>query len=164
VPQAPRRKLAALQLAVLVLALPCAGCAVSVSAGSGHPQEQAYRQALSKPFKDLTAAAAKTSQVCAGGSRPNPQQCYADTAAEIAGARAVEQALRGVRTPPSFAKANADLRHGLRVFVQGLAERNAGLAAHSSAEYNASYKLVNAGLVMQKAALAESPKNAGIVG
>ena len=52
---------------------------------------------------------------------------------------------------------------GSAFLVQGLTQRNAGLAAHSSAEYAASYKLIDKGLAMQKAAFAEYPADANIV-
>ncbi len=148
----------------LLAAVLCAGCSVSVHAGQGNPQaEQAYRTAIAQPFNDLTSAAGKANRVCAGGSQPNPQQCYTDTAGEISSARAVEQALRSVPTPPRFAKANADLLHGLAIFVQGLTKRNDGLAAHSTSEYSAGENLITHGLAIQKSAFAEYPADANIV-
>jgi hypothetical protein len=155
----------ATRLALFVAAVLVAGCSVSVHAGYGKPTaEEAYRSAIAQPFNDLTAAAARTSRVCAGGSQPNPQQCYADTKAEIARVSAVERALRSTHTPAQFARANADLLRGLDVFIQGLTKRNEGLAAHSSAEYSAGSALIAKALTMQKAAFAEYPADAHIIG
>jgi hypothetical protein len=112
----------------------------------------------------LTTAAAKADQVCAGGSKPNAQQCYTDTRAVITDAKSIEHVLRHVPTPPRFHKANADLLHGLSIWIQGLTERNKALAGGSAAGYSASYKLVNRGLALQKTALAEYPPDAEISG
>ncbi len=153
------------QLALLVTAVLCVGCSISIHAGNGNPEaEQAYRQAISQPVKSLTAAASKVDRTCAGGSQPNPQQCYVNTNTEIASARAFERALRSVPTPPRFAKATADMLNGLSIFVQGLNKRNEGLAAHSATDYSASYKLIDRGLALQKTAFSEYPADAKVAG
>lgn len=156
--------LLARSLLIAATAAICVGCSVSVHSGNGDPQaEQVYRRAITQPFNNLTVAASNASQTCAGGKKANPQQCYLDTNIEIASARAVERALKSVPIPPRFAKANTDLLHGLGIFVTGLAKRNAGLGAHSSAEYSAGESLINKGLAIQKSAFAEYPADANIV-
>jgi hypothetical protein len=148
--------------AITVLAL-CTGCSVAVHIGSGSTiGEQKYRQALAKPFNNLTAAASAANSACAGGSEPDPRQCYIDTNAEIGNVGALEHTLESVAVPASFARANSDLLRGLRVFSQGLVERNRGLAAHSAAGYTAGENLVIKGLNLQKSALREYPAGAKI--
>ena len=70
--------------------------------------------------------------------------------------------MRRVRTPSRFVKANADLPHGLDVFLEGLIKRNEGLAAHSITEYAAGSQLVQKGLGIQRVAITEYPKDAKI--
>ena len=77
-------------------------------------------------------------------------------------ARALEHAMRGVLTPSRFVKANTDLLHGLDIFIQGLIKRNEGLAQHSAAEYIAGSHLVGQGLDIQRASIAEYPRDAKI--
>lgn len=141
----------------------CIGCAVSVHFGRGNPAaEQAYRAVLTRPMNTLTTAASNANKTCAGGSQPNPAQCYANTKIEITDARALERAIRSVPTPARFRKANADLLRGLDVFINGLITRNDGLAAHSGSQYTAGQNLIMRGLSLQKAALAEYPADANI--
>jgi len=150
---------------VMVLsALLCTACAVSVHLGYNKTTaEQAYRHAIAKPFNNLTAAAAAASSVCAGGSQPNQQQCYIDTASEIMSARAVVRTLLSVAVPHGFAKANSDLVRGLGIFIDGLIERNRGLASRSDSQYAAGENLISKGLSIQKRALSEYPPGANIV-
>lgn len=157
-----RRPLAA-GLASVTLALLGTGCSVSVHAGYGNPAgEQAYRAAIARPMSALTARAASANATCAGGSHPSPSACLANTTTEINSARALESAMRGVPTPARFAKANGGMLRGLDVFVRGLVMRNAGLAAHSAAEYSAGQNLVGQGLALQRSAIAEYPADAKI--
>ena len=150
-------------LALALLAAQCTGCAISVHVGSGSSQaEAAYTAVMSRPSSALTAAAADATATCAGGSRPDVAACLANTKTEIKDARALEQAMRSVPVPASYAKANTDLTHGLNVFIQGLTERNDGLAARSTGEYSAGQAMVNKSLTMQKAAIAEYPASANI--
>ena len=155
-----RRMAIVLVLAPVAL---CASCSVSVHYGSGDPQaEQAYREAVAGPMNVLTTAATNANETCAGGSRPDPAECYTFTTTEITAARALERALRGVPTPTRFVKANTGLLHGLDIFIQGLIKRNEGLAAHSTAEYEAGSQLIGKGLDIQRIAIAEYPKDAKI--
>ena len=156
-------RLPAWRLTLLAAAVLCVGCSVSVHAEYGDPQaERAYRQAIIQPFNDLTSAASKASQTCAGGSQPSPKQCYVDTNIEIVRARALERVLRSVPTPSRFAKANTGLLQGLGIFVQGLIKRNDGLVARSTAEYVAGENLITNGLAVQKKAITEYPSDANI--
>lgn len=153
------------RLVIVLMAFLCTACAVSVHVGYNKTTvDQAYRHAIAKPFNNLTAAAAAANSVCAGGSHPNQQQCYIDTASEIMSARAVVRALRSVAVPPGFAKANSDLARGLGIFIDGLIERNQGLADRSDSQYAAGENLISKGLAVQKRALSEYPAGANIVG
>lgn len=156
--------LAAVALGCAATGVLGAGCGVSVHVGYGTPPQaqQAYVAAIAPPMKALTAAASKTGQTCAGGSRPDPSRCYANTRLEIRDARDLERAMRSVPTPSRFVRANKDLLHALDVFIHGLIQRNEGLAAHSPAEYMAGSKLITKGLNLQRAAIAEYPADAHI--
>lgn len=157
-------KSAPIWLVIVLAGFLCTACAASVHVGYNKTTaSQAYRQAIAKPFNNLTTAAAAANSVCAGGSQPNQQQCYVDTASEIASARAVVRALRSVAVPPGFAKANSDLARGLGVFINGLIERNQGLAGRSDSQYAAGENLISKGLALQKHALSEYPPGANIV-
>lgn len=150
-------------LVVALTVLFCSACSVSVHLGYNKASaEQSYRHAITKPFNNLTAAATAANSVCAGGSNPDQQQCYADTIAEIGSARAVVRALRSVSVPHGFAKANADLIRGLGLFIDGLIKRNQGLTSRSDAQYAAGQNLISRGLSVQKRALAEYPPGANI--
>ena len=153
------------QLAVALICVFCAGCSVSLRVGDNKTTpEQHYRNVLVQPFGDLTVASTAANAVCAGGSSPDPRQCYLNTNAEIGSARAVLRALHSVAVPPGYAKANADLAYGLTVFIAGLTERNRGLATHSDAQYTAGENLVIKALELQKRALSEYPPGANITG
>jgi hypothetical protein len=153
-----------MRIVMVLTALLCTACAVSVHLGYNKTAaEQAYRHAIAKPFTNLTAAAAAANSVCAGGSRPNQQQCYVDTTSEIMTARAVVRTLLSVAVPHGFAKANSDLASGLGTFINGLIERNQGLARHSDSQYAAGESLISKGLSVQKRALSEYPPGANIV-
>lgn len=157
-------KSAPMRLVMVLTAFLCTACAVSVHVGYNKTTaDQAYRHAIAKPFNNLTAAAAAANSVCAGGSQPNQQQCYVDTASEITSARALVRALRGVAVPHGFANANSDLARGLGIFIDGLVERNRGLAGHSDSQYAAGENLISRGLAAQKRALSEYPPGANIV-
>jgi hypothetical protein len=150
--------------AVVVLAIvgSLAGC-VSVHVGQGDPNaERTYVNAMSGPGQALTAAARSANDACAGGGHPVPATCYANTQKEIAAVQSLQAALRSVPTPARFAKANTDLLQGLELFAQGLAERNQGLAARSSAGYQTGQDLITKALALQKAAFAEYPSDSGI--
>lgn len=148
-------------LPILVLAVGVlSGC---VRAGQGDPvAERTYVAAVRAPADALTAAATAANDTCAGGSQPDPGTCYTDTQKEIGAAQALQTAMRGVPTPARFAKANSDLLKGLDVMVQGLTQRNQGLAGHSSSQYGAGNDMVNQSLQLQKTALAEYPSGSGI--
>jgi hypothetical protein len=152
-----------MRLVMVLTAFLCTACAVSVHLGYNKTTaDQAYRHAIAGPFNKLTAAATAANSVCAGGSHPNQRQCYNDTAAEIASAQAVVRTLRSIAVPHGFAKANSDLASGLGIFINGLIERNQGLARHSDSQYAAGQKLISKGLSVQKQALAEYPPGANI--
>jgi hypothetical protein len=152
-----------LLMAPVLTAFLCTACAVSVHVGYNKiTADQAYRHAIAGPFSNLTAAATAANSVCAGGSQPNQQQCYTDTVSEIASAQALVRTLRSVAVPHGFAKANSDLARGLGIFINGLIERNRGLARHSDSQYAAGQKLISQGLSVQKSALAEYPPGANI--
>lgn len=154
----------AVRWASICAAILCAGCAVSVHVGYGNPDaERGYVAALVQPMNALTAASSNANRTCAGGSRPDPAKCYAYTKIEIEDARALLRTMRGIPTPPRFARANRDFLDGLGIFIEGLTRRNAGLAARSSAEYSAGARLINRGLALQRSALTEYPPNAHIV-
>jgi hypothetical protein len=151
-----RRTTITLVLATCAL---CTSCSVSVSYGSGDPQaEHVYIETIAGPVNVLTTAATNANETCAGGSRPNVAKCYSYTNIEITAARALERAMRGVPTPTRFVKANADLLHGLDIFIEGLIKRNEGLEAQSAAEYVAGSQLVGKGLDIQRIAIADYPK------
>lgn len=153
-----------MRLVVALTAFLCTACAVAVHVGYNKAAaDQAYRQAIAKPFTNLTAAAAAANPVCAGGSHPDQQQCYIDTASEITSARSVVRALRSVPVPHGFAKATSDLTKGLGIFIDGLVERNEGLARHSDSQYAAGQDLISKGLAVQRRALSEYPPGANIV-
>lgn len=153
-----------MRLVVVLTAFLCTACAVSVHVGYNNAAaDQAYRHAIAKPFNNLTTAAAAANSVCAGGSHPDQQQCYIDTASEITSARSVVRALRSVAVPHGFAKANSDLAKGLGIFIDGLVERNEGLAGHSDSQYAAGQNLIGKGLAVQRRALSEYPPGANIV-
>lgn len=152
-----------MRLVTVLTAFLCTACAVSVHLGYNKTAaDQAYRHAIAGPFNKLTAAATAANSVCAGGSHPNQQQCYNDTASEIVSAQAVVRTLRSVAVPHGFAKANSDLARGLGIFINGLVERNQGLARHSDSQYAAGQRLISKGLSAQKRALAEYPPGANI--
>jgi hypothetical protein len=113
-------------------------------------------------MKALTAASSNASEACAGGSRAQPAQCYADTKIEIEKARALRETMLDASTPPRFAKANRDFIHGLDVLIEGLSKRNEGLAIHSANEYKAGEYVIEQGLALQRSALAEYPANSHI--
>src|SRR5579859_1055843 len=145
-----------MRLVMALIALSCTACAVSIHLGYNKANaEQAYRRAITRPFNNLTAAAAAANSVCAGGSHPDQRQCYIDTVAEISSARAVVRALRSVAIPHGFSKANSDLISGLNIFTNGLIERNQGLAQHSDSQYAAGQNLIAKGLAVQNRAIAE---------
>jgi hypothetical protein len=150
-------------LVAVLTAFICTACAVSVHVGYNKTSaDQAYRHAIAGPFNNLTAVATAANSVCAGGSQPNQQQCYTDTVSEIASAQALVRTLRSVAVPHGFAKANSDLAGGLGIFINGLIERNRGLARHSDSQYAAGQRLISKGLSVQKRALAEYPPGANI--
>ncbi len=156
-------KSAPMRLVMVLTMFLCTACAVSVHLGYNKTTaDQAYRHAIAKPFNNLTAAAAAANSVCAGGSHPNQRQCYIDTASEITSARSVVRALRSVTVPHGFAKGNSDLVKGLGIFIDGLLERNQGLARQSDSQYAAGQKLISKGLSVQKVALSEYPPGANI--
>jgi hypothetical protein len=154
-----------MRLVIVLTALLCSACAVSVHLGYNNKTiaAQAYRHALAVPFNSLTAAAAAANSVCAGGNHPDQQQCYIDTASEIMSARAVVRTLLSVAVPHGFTKANSDLVKGLGIFIDGLIERNQGLARHSDSQYGAGENLISKGLSAQKRALSEYPPGTNIV-
>jgi hypothetical protein len=152
-----------MRLVMVLTAFLCTACTVSVHLGYNKATaEQAYRHAIAGPFNNLTAAATAANSVCAGGSQPNQQQCYTDTASEITSAKVVVRTLRSVAVPHGFAKANSDLARGLGIFINGLIERNQGLARRSDSQYAAGQNLISKGLSVQKRALAEYPPGANI--
>jgi hypothetical protein len=154
-----------MRIAVILAVILCAGCSASVHSVSAEQQEaQAYRTALIQPFNNLTAAASNAALVCAGGSQPNQQKCYLDTNAEIKSAREVARVFRTASVPQRYARANSDFLRGIEIFIEGLAQRNEGLAAGSEAEYAAGAKLVSQGLALQQRALSEYPAGARIEG
>lgn len=141
------------------------GCTVSVHAGYGNPQaEQRYASAIAEPMKALSMSANKANQTCAGGSRPDANQCYMDTSLEIQNAETLRRTLSGITVPSRFIRANRDFVRGLSVFVQGLTERNMGLSHHSTSKYERGQELINRGLDIQRSALSEYPSDSHVSG
>ena len=157
------KRLAVRSVPVMVLVILVTGCTVSVHAGYYKPSAgKTFVAAVGQPMKDLTAAASAAGQSCAGGSRPDPARCYADTTAEVRAVNLLEHVIRTTRAPASFGKANALMIRGLGMFASGLTQRNQGLKSHSPSEYEAGDSLITQSLRLQRTAFADYPAGSGL--